>query len=63
MPEALFVSGGPYESRTRDKRIHDALLPGFDTLPTGVFASNRPRLRSGLSMAETVPIRHCEERQ
>lgn len=36
MPEALFVSGGPYEIRTRDQRIHDALLPGFDTVPTGV---------------------------
>jgi hypothetical protein len=40
MPEALFVSGGPYESRTRHKRIHDALLTGFDTVPTVFFADD-----------------------
>lgn len=38
MPEAFFVSGRPYESRTRDKRIHDALQPGFDTAPTVFLA-------------------------
>ncbi len=40
MPEALFVSGGPYEIRTRDQRIPEALLPGFDTVPTVFFADD-----------------------
>jgi hypothetical protein len=43
MPEALFLSGGPYGIRTRDRRIHDALLPGFDPLPTGVFVNEHHR--------------------
>ncbi len=42
MPEALFASGGPCEIRTRYRRMHDALLPGFDNATANIVVNRMP---------------------